>query len=153
MALFPVKSYLPGTLVQDLVEAGKEGDGGNGRCQNITDRLGEKDAEALICREAGQDKNQRDKQDDLPQTGQQEAVFGLTQRHKALLAGDLNAHGEDARHVDAHSPCGVFDEDSVRGKDARHHAGGQHHEQPEQGGIAEAEGELEIGRASCRERV
>ena len=45
MALFPVKSYLPGTLVQDLVEAGKEGDGGNGRCQNITDRLGEKDGE------------------------------------------------------------------------------------------------------------
>ena len=101
MALFPVKSYLPGTLVQDLVEAGKEGDGGNGRCQNITDRLGEKDAEALICHEAGQDENQWDKQDDLPQTGQQEADFGLTQRHKALLAGDLNAHGEDARHVDA----------------------------------------------------
>ena len=80
MALFPVKSYLPGTLVQDLVEAGKEGDGCNGRCQNITDRLGEKDAEALICREAGQDKNQWDQQDDLPQTGQQEADFGLTQR-------------------------------------------------------------------------
>ena len=36
-------------------------------------------------------------EDDLPQTGQQEADFGLTQRHKALLAGDLNAHGEDAR--------------------------------------------------------
>ena len=90
MALFPVKSYLPGTLVQDLVEAGKEGNGRNGRCQNITDRLGEKDAEALICREAGQDKNQWDQQDDLPQTGQQEADFGLTQRHKALLAGDLN---------------------------------------------------------------
>ena len=69
--LFPVKSYPPGTLVQYLVEAGKEGDGCNGRCQNITDRLGEKDAEALIYREAGQDKNQRDKQDDLPQTGQQ----------------------------------------------------------------------------------
>lgn len=50
------ESYLPGTLVQYLVEAGKEGDGCNGRCQNITDRLGEKDAEALICREAGQDK-------------------------------------------------------------------------------------------------
>lgn len=144
--LFPVKSYLPGALVQYLVEAGEEGDGRNGRCQNITDRLGEKDTEALICREAGQDKNQRDKQDDLPQTGQQEADFGLTQRHKALLAGDLNAHGEDARHVDAHGPCGVFDEDSVRGKDARHHAGGQHHEQPEQGGIAEAEGELEAER-------
>ena len=66
----PVKSYLPGTLVQYLVEAGEEGDGCNGRCQNITDRLGEKDAEALICREAGQDENQRDKQDDLAQTGQ-----------------------------------------------------------------------------------
>ena len=52
-----MKSYLPGTLVQYLVEAGKEGDGCNGRCQNITDRLGEKDAEALIYREAGQDKN------------------------------------------------------------------------------------------------
>lgn len=60
------ESYLPGTLVQYLVEAGKEGNGCNGRCQNITDRLGEKDAEALICHEAGQDKNQRDKQDDLP---------------------------------------------------------------------------------------
>ena len=53
--LFPVKSYLPGALVQYLVEAGEEGDGCNGRCQNITDRLGEKDAEALICREAGQE--------------------------------------------------------------------------------------------------
>ena len=64
-----------GTPVQDLVEAGEEGDGCNGRCQNITDRLGEKDAEALICREAGQDKNQRDKQDDLAQTGQQELTL------------------------------------------------------------------------------
>lgn len=66
--------------------------------------------------------------------------------HKALLAGDLNAHGEDARHVDAHSPCGVFDEGGIRGKDARHHAGASIIEQPEQGGITEAEGELEAER-------
>ena len=120
MALFPVKLYLPGTPVQYLVEAGEEGDGCNGRCQNITDRLGEKDAEALICHEAGQDENQRDQQDDLPQTGQQEADFGLTQRHKALLAGDLEAHGKDTRHVDAHGPCGVVDQRRIRGEDARH---------------------------------
>ena len=146
MALFPVKSYLPGTLVQYLVEAGKEGNGRNGRCQNITDRLGQKNAETFVGHKVGQGEDEGDQQDDLAQTGQQEADFGLTQRHKALLAGDLNAHGEDARHVDAHSPCGVFDEGGIRGKDARHHAGDQHHEQPEQGGIAEAEGELEAER-------
>ena len=104
MALFPVKSYLPGTLVQYLVEAGEEGDGCNGRCQNITDRLGEKDAEALICREAGQDKNQRDQQDDLTETGKQQADLCLTESHETLLAAYLEAGRKDASHIDAQRP-------------------------------------------------
>lgn len=51
-----------------------------GRCQNITDRLGEKDAEAFVGHKVGQDEDEGDQQDDLPQTGQQEADFGLAQR-------------------------------------------------------------------------
>ena len=58
MALFPVKLYLPGALVQYLVEAGKEGDGRNGRCQNITDRLGpEKTPKHLLATKVGQDED------------------------------------------------------------------------------------------------
>ena len=43
-----------GTLVQYLVEAGKEGNGRNGRCQNITDRLGQKNAETFVGHKVGQ---------------------------------------------------------------------------------------------------
>ena len=90
-----------------------------------------------------QNEDEGDQQDDLAQTGQQQADFGLPQRHEALLARDLNTHGEDASHIDAHGPRGVVDEGGVRSEDARHRAGNQHHQQPEQGRVAEAEGQLE----------
>ena len=83
---------------------------------------------------------------DLAQTGQQQADLGLTQRHKALLAGDLEAHGKDTGHVDAHGPCGVVDQRRIRGEDARHSPRRQHHEQPEQTGVAAAQQQLEAER-------
>ena len=93
-----------------------------------------------------QEEDERDEEDELAQAGQQEADLGLPQRHKALLAGDLNAHGKDTGHVDAHSPGGVLDEGGIGGEDAGHQPGHQHHPQPEQGGVPEAEGELETER-------
>ena len=57
--------------------------------------------------DVGQNEDERDQQDDLAQAGQQQADLGLPQCHKALLAGDLEAHGKDARHVNAHGPGGV----------------------------------------------
>ena len=90
-----------------------------------------------------QDEDERDQQNDLAQTGQQQADLGLTQRHKALLAGDLEAHGKDACHVDAHGPCGVVDQRRIRGEDARNSPRRQHHEQPEQAGVAAAQQQLE----------
>ena len=90
-----------------------------------------------------QNEDEGDQQDDLAQTGQQQTDFGLPQRHEALLARDLNTHGKDAGHIDPHGPRGVLDEGGVRSEDARHRAGNQHHQQPEQGRVAEAEGQLE----------
>ena len=40
-----------------------------------------------------QNEDERDEQDELAQAGQQQADLGLTQRHKALLAGDLDESG------------------------------------------------------------
>ena len=93
-----------------------------------------------------QDEDERDQQNDLAQAGQQQADLGLSQRHKALLAGDLEAHGKDAGHVDAHGPCGVVDQRRIRGEDARHSPRHQHHEQPEQAGVAAAQQQLEVER-------
>ncbi len=58
----------------------------------------------------------------ITQAGQQEAHLRLTQRHKALLAGDLNAHRKDAGHIDAHGPCGVLNEGGIGSEDAGHQA-------------------------------
>ena len=89
-----------------------------------------------------QDEDERDQQDDLAQAGQQQAHLGLPQRHKALLAGDLEAHGKNARHVNAHGPGGVGDQRTVRGEDTGHRAGYQHHQKPEHAGVYAAQGQL-----------
>ena len=135
--------YLCSAPFQNTVEAGEEGDGGDSSRQNIADRLCQKDTEHRVRQQVRQDEDERDQQNDLAQAGQQQADLCLSQRHKALLAGDLEAHGKDARHVDAHGPCGIGDQGGVRGKDTRHSPRHQHHEQPEQAGVAAAQGQLE----------
>ncbi len=59
-----------------------------------------KNAEHRVRQQVRQNEDERDQQNDLAQTGQQQADLGLSQRHKALLAGDLEAHGKDTGHVD-----------------------------------------------------
>ena len=81
--------YLCSASLQNTVEAGEEGDGGNGGGQNIADRLCQKDAEHRVRQQVRQNEDERDQQNDLAQTGQQQADLGLYTRHKALLAGDL----------------------------------------------------------------
>ena len=77
-----------------------------------------KTAEYRVRQQVRQNEDERDQQNDLAQTGQQQADLGLTQRHKALLAGDLDTGGEDTRHIDAHGPGGVIDQGGIRGEDA-----------------------------------
>ena len=59
-----------------------------------------------------QNEDERDQQNDLAQTGQQQADLGLSQRHNALLAGDLEAHGKDTvihiRHIFLHKILSVL---------------------------------------------
>ena len=129
--------------VQDLIEPGEEGSGGDGGGDDVADRLGQEDAEHRVCDHMRQDEDEGDEQNQLAQAGQQQADLGLTQRHKALLAGDLDAQREDASHVDAHGPGGVFDQSGIRGEDAGHHTGHQHHQHPEDGCVAEADQKLE----------
>ena len=131
------------TLIQNFVEPGKEGEGGDGGRQNVADRLRQKYAEHRVGHDVGQNEDERDQQDDLAQAGQQQADLGLPQCHKALLAGDLEAHGKDARHVNAHGPGGVGNECGIGGEDACHGPGHQHHSQPEQAGVCAAQGQLE----------
>ena len=131
------------TLIQNFIEPGKEGDGSNGGRQNVADRLRQKHAEHRVGHDVGQNEDERDQQDDLAQAGQQQADLGLPQRHKALLAGDLEAHGKNAGHVNAHGPGGVGNECGIGGEDARHGPGHQHHGQPEQAGVCAAQGQLE----------
>ena len=102
------------TLIQNFIEPGKEGNGGDGGGQNVADRLGQKHAEHRVRQQVRQNEDEGDQQNDLAQAGQQQAHLGLPQRHKALLAGDLEAHGKDARHVNAHGPRGVLDQCGVR---------------------------------------
>ena len=97
-------------LVQDLIELEEEGGGGHGSGDDVTDGLGKEHAEHGVCDHMGQDEDEGNEQDELAQAGQQQADLGLTQRHKALLAGDLDTGGENARHVDAHGPGGVIDQ-------------------------------------------
>ena len=82
------------TAVEDLIEPGKEGDGGDGGGQNVADRLGQKHAEHRVRQQVRQDEDEGDQQNDLAQAGQQQADLSLPQRHKALLAGDLEAHAK-----------------------------------------------------------
>ena len=151
------KSNLCRTAVEDLIEPGKEGDGGDGGGQNVADRLGQKHAEHCIRQNMRQNEDEGDQQNDLAQAGQQQADLSLPKRHKALLAGDLEAHGKNARHINAHGPRGVLDQCGVRGENARHRAGKQHHQQPEQAGVGPAqrqlktEGFLDAGLLACAE--
>ena len=57
----------------------------------IENKRQNQDADKKRVRNGGNE-DERDQQNDLAQTGQQQADLGLTQRHKALLAGDLEAY-------------------------------------------------------------
>ena len=99
--------YLCSATLQNTVEAGEEGDGGNGSRQNIADRLCQKNTEYRVRQQVRQDEDERDQQNDLAQTGQQQADLGLTQRHKALLAGDLSHRTVYRNDTGKGKRCGV----------------------------------------------
>ena len=67
--------HLRSAPFQNTVEAGEEGDGGNGGCQNIADRLCQKNTEYRVRQQVRQDEDERDQQDDLAQAGQQQAIW------------------------------------------------------------------------------
>ena len=64
-------SYVSCTAVENFIESGKEGDGGDGGGQNVADRLSQKHAEHRVRQQVRQDEDERDQQDDLAQAGQQ----------------------------------------------------------------------------------
>ena len=94
------------TAVEDLIEPGKEGDGGDGGGQNVADRLGQKHGENLVAEEAGQEQDQGNQQDHLTQQGQKEGDAGLAQRHEGLLAGELHPQHEHTGGIDVQRPDG-----------------------------------------------
>ena len=57
--------------------------------------------------------DERDEQDDLAPHGEEERRLRVAERHKRLLAGDLDAENTAAPHVDAHGPRRVFDQRGV----------------------------------------
>ena len=59
------KSNLCRTAVEDLIEPGKEGGGGDGGGQNVADRLGQKHAEHCIRQNVRQNEDEGDQQNDL----------------------------------------------------------------------------------------
>ena len=54
--------YLCGASLQNTVEAGEEGDGGDGGGQNIADRLCQKNTEYRVRQQVRQDEDERDQQ-------------------------------------------------------------------------------------------
>ncbi len=48
------------TAVEDFIEPGKEGDGGDGGGQNVADRLGQKHAEHRFRQQVRQNEDERD---------------------------------------------------------------------------------------------
>ena len=89
---------------EDCIEQCQERDRGRGGGKDIAYRFCEKDCEDFIRQEVRQDKNQRDQQDDLTETGKQQADLCLTESHETLLAAYLEAGRKDARHIDAQRP-------------------------------------------------
>ena len=55
-----ISLHLRSTPFQNTVEAGEEGDGGNGGGQNIADRLCQKHAEHRVGHDVGQNEDERD---------------------------------------------------------------------------------------------
>lgn len=108
---------------RDLIEPGKEGDGGDGggpECRRIglvsVPRLNEPGL-GRTCGRFGADEgiNRMIFEQARPAAGRP----SLPQRHKALLAGDLEAHGKNARYVNAHGLNGVPDQRASE-ENARH---------------------------------
>ena len=89
---------------KNRIEQCQERDCGRGGGKDIAYRFCEKDCEDFIRQEVRQDKNQRDQQDDLTETGKQQADLCLTESHEALLAAYLKTSRKDARHIDAQRP-------------------------------------------------
>lgn len=127
---------------QNPVEPGHEHRHRHGCGQNVTDRLGEKYRENLVREKEGQQENQRDQQNQLAQTGQQQTHLGLTQRHKGLLTAGLESRRENPRHVDPHGPDRIVDQFLVGAENRRKQMGHQHHRHPEQPRVPHADGEL-----------
>lgn len=122
-----------GSFFQDLIELTEECNRSSACRDNVADRLGQENRKNLVRKEIGQNENQGDQQDDLPQAGQEQTDFCLPQSHKALLAAQLEAKGEDTRHIDPHCPCGILRQRSVIGEHSRKHLRNQQHSCPAKG--------------------
>lgn len=129
-------------LFQDAIKLQHEAAGGDDGGEEITHRLCEEHGEDLIRQEMRQDQDERDQQDDLTKTRQQQADFRLAEGHEALLAGHLRTEGEDAGHIDAERPGCIATKLHIAGEDAGEELWLQHDDRPEQGRIAEAGGKL-----------
>lgn len=129
-------------FLQDAIKLQHEAAGGDDGGDEITHRLCEEYGEDLIRQEMRQDQDERDQQDDLPETGEQQADLRLAEGHEALLASDLRTEGEDTGHIDAECPGCIAAKLHIAGEDAGEELRLQHDDRPEQGRIREACGEL-----------
>ena len=125
-------------VFQDLPELYREHDGGGAHGQGVCHRFCQKYRHHFICKEMGQNEDQRDEQDDLSQDSQKQGSFGVAQRHKGLLAGDLCTEDETHGHVDPQRPDREGGELRVGGEDGREDLGAEHGNGPQQGGISQA---------------
>ena len=129
------------TIFQNTVEPAEEYGNSDHSCNNIAEGLCQEYRHDLILQKQGQNEDQRNQQNQFSQASQQQTDLRLSQRHKSLLTGELEAQREDACHVNTHRPGCVTDQGSIVIEDTDKDLGHQHGRRPETGRIASSEGE------------
>ena len=129
-------------LLQHPDEEPEEHEGGDSGGGDIGNGLGQEYGEGLVGEEQGEKEDQRDQQDDLSQQCHDQADLGLPQSHEGLLAGKLEADGEAAGQEDPQCPGSIFHQCRIAGEDTGENLGENHQQQPEGGGIGDADTEL-----------
>ena len=105
--------------------------------QQIRYRFRQKHGNDFVDKEVGQNINQGDQQNDLPQGRQEQGGLGIAQGNKRLLAGDLNAENAGGSHVDPQGLGGVCHQLWVVVEDQHESPGEQLHRRPQHQGIGE----------------
>lgn len=91
-------------FIQDLIKRKHEHGKGGASGQKVRHRFSQENGEDLILEEQGKDADHGDKEDDLPQQGQEQRDLSLAESDKGPLAAGLHAVDKASGHIDPKGP-------------------------------------------------